>query len=38
MNERAIEFELHDSVAHVTLVQPQRGNPFDQRCCAKHLF
>lgn len=35
MNERAIQFELRDAVAHVTLVQPQRGNPFDQRFCAE---
>lgn len=35
VNDRAVQFELRDSVAHVTLVQPQRGNPFDQRFCTE---
>lgn len=35
MNETAVQFELRDSVAHVSFVQPQRGNPFDQRFCTQ---
>jgi 2-(1,2-epoxy-1,2-dihydrophenyl)acetyl-CoA isomerase len=29
-----VEFEIRDNVAHVTLNQPARGNPFDPRMCA----
>lgn len=35
MTERAVSFELRDEVAHVTLTQPDRGNPFDERFCAQ---
>ena len=26
-------FDIADGIAHVTLNQPERGNPFDQRFC-----
>ena len=35
MTERASQFALHRGVAYVTLTQPERGNPFDQRFCAE---
>ena len=35
MSERSIQLELGDGVAQVTFIQPQRGNPFDQRFCAE---
>jgi len=35
MDDRAVQLELRDGVAHVTFVQPQRGNPFDQRFCSE---
>lgn len=35
MTERAIKFELRENVAHVTFVQPHRGNPFDATFCAQ---
>ncbi|MGQ0700690.1 MAG: enoyl-CoA hydratase/isomerase family protein [Panacagrimonas sp.] len=35
MTDRAVQFELRDHVAHVSLAQPQRGNPFDQRFCSE---
>ena len=35
MSERAVEFKLQGNIGLVTLVQPQRGNPFDQRFCTE---
>jgi 2-(1,2-epoxy-1,2-dihydrophenyl)acetyl-CoA isomerase len=35
MSERAVTFELREEIAHVTLTQPERGNPFDDRFCAQ---
>lgn len=35
MNERAVSFELRDSIAHITLTQPLRGNPFDLAFCSE---
>lgn len=35
MTDRAVRFELRDQVAHVSFVQPQRGNPFDLRFCSE---
>lgn len=35
MTERAVSFELRDQIAHVTLTQAERGNPFDERFCAQ---
>jgi 2-(1,2-epoxy-1,2-dihydrophenyl)acetyl-CoA isomerase len=35
VTDRAIRFELRDGIAHVTLTQPERGNPFDARFCAQ---
>ncbi|MGQ0620565.1 MAG: enoyl-CoA hydratase/isomerase family protein [Panacagrimonas sp.] len=35
MTDRAVTFELRDHVALLSLVQPQRGNPFDQRFCSE---
>src|SRR5579862_3908176 len=31
MELAAFAFEVKDDVAHITLNQPERGNPFDQR-------
>jgi 2-(1,2-epoxy-1,2-dihydrophenyl)acetyl-CoA isomerase len=35
MTDRAIRLDVIDGVAHVTLSQPDRGNPFDQRFCSE---
>lgn len=35
MTDRAVTFELRDGIGRVTLTQPQRGNPFDQRFCSE---
>ena len=35
MSNRAVNFELRDHIAHVTLLQPERGNPFDQAFCSQ---
>ncbi|WP_029890262.1 enoyl-CoA hydratase/isomerase family protein [Polycyclovorans algicola] len=35
MTERAVTLDVIDGVAHVTLSQPARGNPFDQRFCSE---
>lgn len=35
MSERSVQFELRDGIAQVTLTQPERGNPFDERFCAE---
>lgn len=35
MNERSVSFELREGIACVTLVQPERGNPFDQAFCSQ---
>lgn len=35
MTERAVTLDVIDGVAHVTLSQPSRGNPFDQRFCSE---
>jgi len=32
---RAVQVEIRDAIAHVTLTQPERGNPFDQAFCAQ---
>jgi 2-(1,2-epoxy-1,2-dihydrophenyl)acetyl-CoA isomerase len=32
---RAIHVEIRESIAYVTLTQPDRGNPFDQPFCAQ---
>lgn len=35
MELTAFTFEIDDAVAHITLNQPERGNPFDRRFCAE---
>lgn len=35
MDVRAVEVEIRESIAHVTLTQPDRGNPFDQAFCTQ---
>ena len=35
MSQRAIQLDVVDGVGHVTLCQPERGNPFDQRFCSE---
>lgn len=35
MDARAVLVEVRDSIAHVTLTQPERGNPFDQAFCSQ---
>lgn len=35
MSDRAVRFELREGIAHVTLTQAERGNPFDERFCAQ---
>lgn len=35
MTDRSVQFELRDHVAHVTLAQSERGNPFDQAFCSQ---
>ncbi|TYR33541.1 enoyl-CoA hydratase/isomerase family protein [Mesorhizobium microcysteis] len=35
MSERSIELDIRNGVGHVTLSQPERGNPFDDRFCAE---
>ena len=35
MQDRAVQLELRQGVAHITLAQPLRGNPFDQRFCTE---
>lgn len=35
MSERAVTFQLRDSIAHITLTQPARGNPFDLAFCSE---
>lgn len=35
MSGRAVQFELREQVAHLTLTQPDRGNPFDSRFCSE---
>jgi hypothetical protein len=32
---RAVQVEVRESIAHVTLTQPDRGNPFDQAFCSQ---
>ena len=34
MSERAIDLQIDNGIAILTLIQPDRGNPFDQRFCA----
>lgn len=35
MDVRAVQVEVRESIAHVTLTQPERGNPFDQAFCSQ---
>lgn len=35
MSDRAVTLEVIGGVAQVTLTQPERGNPFDQRFCSE---
>lgn len=35
MSARSVEFELREQIAHITLAQPARGNPFDQAFCTQ---
>ena len=35
MSERAVRLEIRDGIGHITLCQPARGNPFDQRFCSE---
>lgn len=35
MTDRAVSFEVRAGVGHLTLSQPKRGNPFDQRFCSE---
>lgn len=35
MDVRAVQVEIRDAIAHVTLTQPERGNPFDQAFCSQ---
>lgn len=37
MSEHAVRLEIIDGIGHVTLTQPERGNPFDRRMCAEML-
>lgn len=31
----AFKYEVHDNIAHITLNQPERGNPFDRAFCSE---
>lgn len=35
MATQAVQFEVRDDIAHVTLTQPDRGNPFDEAFCSE---
>jgi len=35
MSERAITLDIIDGIGQITLSQPERGNPFDQRFCSE---
>ena len=35
MTQQSIELKLDDGVATITLAQPTRGNPFDEKFCVE---
>ncbi|MFT3792238.1 MAG: enoyl-CoA hydratase/isomerase family protein [Rudaea sp.] len=35
MSQRAVQLDVVEGVGHVTFVQPERGNPFDQQFCSE---